>query len=171
MKIKENIWKKVWLTYAVGVALTGFLFLTALGPGVFNHNPSLWYFSWQRYFFSGLCHQLPERSFYLNGVQMAVCTRCFGIYSGLFFGSIIFPLLVILRKKALKGGKILLLISFLIILIDFLGNLSGLWINTNISRFYTGIFLGISFPYYLSDEVFYSLNVTKTKLEGFAWNH
>lgn len=151
--------------------MTGFLFFVALGPGVFNSDPSAWYFSWQRFFFSSLCHQLPERSFYINGVQMAVCTRCFGIYSGLFAGSIIFPLLVIRRKKTLKGGRKLLILSLLIIVIDFIGNLSGLWINTNMSRFCTGIFLGISVTYYLSDEVFYSLKKLKTKMEGFAWNH
>ncbi len=171
MKHEEKNRTKIWATYSAGIALTGFLFFAALGPGIYNSNPTAWYFSWQRFFFSSLCHQLPERSFYINGVQMAVCTRCFGIYSGMFAGSIIFPLLVILRKRSLKGGRILLILSLLIIGIDFVGNLSGLWINTNISRFYTGIFLGVSVTYYLSDEVFYSLKKIKTKMEGFAWNH
>lgn len=27
-----------------------------------------------------ICHQRPERSFHIGGVQLAVCGRCFGLY-------------------------------------------------------------------------------------------
>ncbi len=39
-------------------------------------------------FFAPLCHQLPERCFSLLGFPLAVCQRCFGIYLGLFLGSL-----------------------------------------------------------------------------------
>jgi uncharacterized membrane protein len=29
-----------------------------------------------------ICHQKPERSFFINGLQMAVCARCTGLYIG-----------------------------------------------------------------------------------------
>ena len=29
-----------------------------------------------------ICHQIPERSLYLAGVQLPVCARCLGIYGG-----------------------------------------------------------------------------------------
>jgi uncharacterized membrane protein len=35
-----------------------------------------------------LCHQRPERSFYLWGVQFPVCARCAGIYTGAALGVI-----------------------------------------------------------------------------------
>jgi uncharacterized membrane protein len=28
-----------------------------------------------------ICHQRPERSFHLAGIQMPVCARCFGLYA------------------------------------------------------------------------------------------
>ena len=35
------------------------------------------------YLFGGrICHQIAERSFFLDGAQMPVCARCLGIYAG-----------------------------------------------------------------------------------------
>jgi uncharacterized membrane protein len=33
-------------------------------------------------FGAGICHQIPERSFYVEGSQLPVCGRCFGVYAG-----------------------------------------------------------------------------------------
>ena len=38
---------------------------------------------------SFICHQLPERSFHIEGSQLPVCARCFGIFGGGAFGSVI----------------------------------------------------------------------------------
>ena len=35
-----------------------------------------------------ICHQLPERSFHLQGFQLPVCARCLGIYGGAAVGSV-----------------------------------------------------------------------------------
>ena len=35
-----------------------------------------------------ICHQLPDRSFHVQGSQLAVCARCFGLYAGGALGSI-----------------------------------------------------------------------------------
>jgi hypothetical protein len=43
-------------------------------------------------FFSYICHQMPDRSLHLAGHQMGVCSRCFGVYFGLFAGVAIYPL-------------------------------------------------------------------------------
>jgi len=45
------------------------------------------------FFFSGVCHQIPARCFHLWGEPMAVCARCFGVYSGFLLGSLAFPLI------------------------------------------------------------------------------
>jgi uncharacterized membrane protein len=36
-----------------------------------------------------VCHQLPERSFYLWAAQLPVCARCTGIYAGAAFASLL----------------------------------------------------------------------------------
>jgi hypothetical protein len=44
-----------------------------------------------------LCHQRPERSFFLWGSQMPVCARCTGIYAGAALA-----LLFVARRKAAR---------------------------------------------------------------------
>jgi uncharacterized membrane protein len=41
-----------------------------------------------------ICHQLPDRSFHLHGVQLPVCARCLGLYAGAALGSLaaVFPI-------------------------------------------------------------------------------
>jgi len=155
--------------YFLIVGMLAFLLFAALGPGIYTNDPTVWYFSWQRMLFSALCHQNPGRSFYINSVQMAVCTRCFGIYLSAFTGSVLFPLISVWVKKKFKGGKILLAISLLIIIIDFLGNAFGFWVNTDISRFITGILLGMSVTYMMSAD-FYNSVKHSYNMEELVWN-
>jgi uncharacterized membrane protein len=42
---------------------------------------------------SYICHQRPERSFWVNGLQLPVCARCIGVYAGVVLGSAIAPIL------------------------------------------------------------------------------
>ncbi|MBC7262568.1 MAG: DUF2085 domain-containing protein, partial [Chloroflexi bacterium] len=37
-------------------------------------------------FLSGVCHQFPEHSFFIAGVQMPLCARCTGTYLGALLG-------------------------------------------------------------------------------------
>lgn len=39
-------------------------------------------------FFSGICHQIPERSFHLAGAAIPVCARCLGLYCGFAAGAL-----------------------------------------------------------------------------------
>lgn len=60
------------------------------------------------------CHQIPERSYRLNGNQMPVCSRDVGLFAGLLMGGIVgmflskrFPLtflLIALAPMVLDGG-------------------------------------------------------------------
>ncbi len=35
-----------------------------------------------------ICHQQPDRSFYVAGAQLPVCARCFGLYAGAALGAL-----------------------------------------------------------------------------------
>ncbi len=121
------------------VFLSAALALLALGGGLFGQTDP-WLLQWQHKLFADLCHQQPDRSFWLNGQPMAVCSRCFGLYSGLFMGLIAIPFLgkILIRLNAKK----VLLITFILNIVDVAGDLSGLWQNTHLSRFTTGFLLG-----------------------------
>ena len=133
-------------------AATAFLFLVALGPGLYG-GKSFWMYD----FYSHLCHQDPHRSFTLNGIQMAVCARCLGIYSFLFLGWISMPVFTLLKFNKRKW-----LIGFLIVAIglnlaDILGNNFDFWTNTHYSRFVLGSLFGLSIATLLTTD-FFKLN-------------
>jgi len=89
--------------------------------------------------FSGFCHQIPERSFFLSGYPMAVCCRCFGIYLGLVLGSPGYSPSV---RRTPIGRRIFVFIAGFPLLLDALLPLAGLWQSTAASRFVTGLLLG-----------------------------
>lgn len=56
-----------------------------------------------RWFWGGVCHQLPERSFHWFGAPLAVCHRCVGLYLGFTLGVALWPHLPLgLRQLALR---------------------------------------------------------------------
>ena len=108
---------------------------------------------WTESLFYGVCHQIPSRTFQVDGRLMAVNTRCFGIFSALFLSWLIMPFVRHLATGRTWPGT-LLLIAVSIQIIDFTGNLLQFWVNTNLSRFLTGALLGGAVPLYLIDLFF-----------------
>lgn len=92
--------------------------------------------------FKFICHQLPERSYFMWGVQMPVCARCFGIYSGMVLGLLVYPFF-----KKLNNSKIPQLKTITIfvapILIDAFAQSMGLYTTSNLVRSSTGIWFSI----------------------------
>jgi len=92
------------------------------------------------FFFSRICHQMPERSFALLGYSLAVCHRCSGIYLGFFIGTFIdIPWM----HRSPKIRRFWTLAAIFPLAADFLISYSGLWTNTCVSRFATGLIFGI----------------------------
>ena len=94
-------------------------------------------------FYSFICHQKPERSFYVLGYQFAVCSRCFGVYFGLLAGIATFPLWRIVDDVQ-PLPRLWLFWSLVPIGIDWLLGVFGTWENTFASRFITGLILGFA---------------------------
>jgi len=65
-------------------------------------------------FFNSFCHQLSERSLTIHGKQMAVCSRCAGIYAGIALGAITPPLGFIKRY-----GQVVIWMALTIVALDF----------------------------------------------------
>jgi uncharacterized membrane protein len=91
--------------------------------------------------FSHLCHQIPERSFFIAGHQFAVCARCTGIYAGFAAAVIAYPIFRPLARRDTPDRRWLFLAA-LPLAIDFALGFFGIWENTHWSRFATGGLLG-----------------------------
>lgn len=94
-------------------------------------------------FYSYICHQIPGRSFHVEGEQFGVCSRCFGVYFGLLFGYVIYPLWR--RVDEIEPiSRIWLFLSLIPIGVDWSLTVFGIWENTFTSRFITGMILGVA---------------------------
>jgi uncharacterized membrane protein len=91
--------------------------------------------------FSYVCHQIPERSFFIAGHPFAVCSRCTGLYVGFAAATLVYPLLRSLRVTTTPARKWLFLAAAPLA-IDFSLGYFGIWENTHSSRFLTGLLLG-----------------------------
>lgn len=91
--------------------------------------------------FSLMCHQIPERSFFIAGHKFAVCARCTGLYFGFAAILLAYPLFRSLRSTSAPPRKWLFIAAFPL-LIDFSLTFVGLWENTHTTRLVTGLLLG-----------------------------
>ena len=62
----------------------------------------------------GICHRLPERSFFLNGRQLPLCARCTGTFLGAIVGLVAMLLLGRRRASRLPSVSVLLVLVFFI---------------------------------------------------------
>lgn len=98
--------------------------------------------------FGIVCHQLPERSYFLDGHQLAVCSRCTGIYAGFAFTLLLYPLIRSLKNTDTPPRSWLLLAA-VPLAIDFSVTFFGFWQNTHTSRLLTGALLGSAVVFYV----------------------
>jgi uncharacterized membrane protein len=97
--------------------------------------------------FAPVCHQIPERSFYLFGRPLAVCGRCLGIYLGFLFGTLLYPLGGRLTRIRLPQLRTFLVMSAPIAA-DTAANFLRLWSSSNVLRLATGLLWGLLLPFY-----------------------
>lgn len=135
----------VWLMTAMLVLF--FVTLIVAAPLAHAHGyPASGFVLYQ--VFGRLCHQIPERTFYLDGHPLAVCARCTGIYFGFAAGILIYPLVRSLHRGDTPARRWLILAAVPAI-VDFALGLFGLWENTHLSRSLTGALLGAVAAFYV----------------------
>lgn len=111
--------------------------------------------------FAALCHQLPERSYFIDGHKLAVCSRCTGLYAGFAFTMLLYPLIRPLKTIDWPPREWLIL-SAVPMAIDFGLTFFGIWENTHTSRLLTGILLGVVSVFYVMPGVA-ELSTRKTR--------
>ena len=94
------------------------------------------------YFFSQVCHQIPDRSFHWAGSQMAVCHRCLGVYLGFWLGALLWPWLGHPRRWLLDRPRLLLAPATVLLL-------NVLTPNSPIDRVSTGLLAGFPVALFL----------------------
>jgi uncharacterized membrane protein len=96
-----------------------------------------------------ICHQLPERSFHLAGVQLPVCARCLGIYAGAAAAASIHVLGVGAADSARwrtlgpRAARRVFVVSALPTLVTVALEWAGVWRGTNITRAIAGVAVGV----------------------------
>jgi uncharacterized membrane protein len=95
--------------------------------------------------FAIICHQRPERSFWIFGGSVAVCSRCLGIYLGAALGLLVRTS----RRIALR----LLIAAAALNLCDAMTELAGLHGNWLAIRFVFGLLLGGTAALLISSSV------------------
>ena len=100
---------------------------------------------------SSVCHQLAERSYFYEDVQMPLCARCIGIQFG--FAVSFFFLMTGSRRFAsgLPSVRQMVALSAVmsLFLVDAVLSYSGLSYSTNLRRTLSGLCLGVVIPFIL----------------------
>lgn len=119
-------------------AIGAWCILILAAPVVKDRVPSVGLFLYL--FFSPICHQLPERSFFLFGGQLPVCARCTGIYFGALVGSFF------VRQKS--PSPWFLVVAMIPLALD---GVTQLFFreSTNVIRLATGLIAGFAAVFYL----------------------
>ena len=92
--------------------------------------------------FGIICHQRPERSFWIFGAEVAVCARCLGIYLGAAIG--------LLFRTSRRIALRLLIAAAALNVLDALTELAGLHSNWLVIRYGFGLLLGAAATLFVS---------------------
>ena len=132
--------RRVWLITA-GAVLVWIILITSapllLSSGLETVSSPIYSF------FSYICHQIPERSLHLASHQIAVCSRCFGVYFGLLVGILVYPMWRSIEEVD-PIPRFWLFLSLIPITVDWSLTMFGVWENTHLSRLVTGSILGFA---------------------------
>ncbi len=139
---------QAYRSWVIALTVVAVWLLMIVLPPIFAANGNTGVSSPLYHFFSFLCHQMPDRSFHVLEHQFAVCSRCFGVYFGLLLGLVIYPLWRSIENVD-PLPRIWLFASMVPIGIDWSLGMLDIWHNNHVSRFITGLILGVGCATYI----------------------
>jgi uncharacterized membrane protein len=89
-----------------------------------------------------ICHQRPERSFYIDAAQLPVCARCLGLYAGAALGVLISGLTPTVPPFDVARLRRGLVAAAVPTAITWSSEMFGLWSPGNLTRFIAALPLG-----------------------------
>jgi uncharacterized membrane protein len=96
--------------------------------------------SFMYFFYKPVCHQISDRSFWLDGFAIAVCIRCFSFY----FGGLFVTSIYLFKEKIHMWTMSRYILFILPALLDFLLEKMNFYTNIAGLRLFTGFLLGIA---------------------------
>jgi uncharacterized membrane protein len=132
--------KKIVLFISLGllVWLAGITITPVLGAAAYPFSRKLTAFAY--FFYQPVCHQIPDRSFWIGDFTMTVCIRCFSFYLGGFC----ILLFILFRNKINRWKMSTYFLLMMPAIVDFLLEKFNLYTNFEGLRFFTGLVFGIA---------------------------
>lgn len=93
--------------------------------------------------FATICHQMPDRTFHVDAVPLALCHRCLGVFAGLAMGAGIGLTSRASRERAYRHAGGFIVVALVPLALDWTLDVVGLIRNTTASRFATGAVFGL----------------------------
>jgi len=92
-----------------------------------------------------ICHQRPERSFHLLGIQLPVCARCFGLYASGAIGAVAACMLADrgVERHGLSSLRSALSIAAIPTAVTLVCEWMGLWYPSGAARAIAALPLGV----------------------------
>lgn len=148
-----------FLLLIISITLVVIWLLGITSPLFLSNSNNDFYFI-LKMFYLPVCHQDSSKSFIYNNLQFLVCSRCLGIYLGIFVG-----ITVLISQSLLNKGNILkvkkydlrvILFGIFLMLIDIaLYNLK-IYSYNKIIALITGMIFGTTIIFFIFESIFKS---------------
>jgi uncharacterized membrane protein len=89
-----------------------------------------------------ICHQRPERSFRVAGVQQPVCARCFGLYASGAAGALL-GWAATARRRGISRGRLFFVLAAVPTAVTFLLEFTGVAASSSAIRALAAVPLGL----------------------------
>lgn len=124
--------------------------LGIISPILFNSEKIFWVIQpFLNQVYGTVCHQNHEKTLSINGNYIFVCSRCIGIYLGVFAGS---ALSFLIRFENQNAAKSFLIFTFAFLILDVTFSSLHIYDYSKVIAVITGLLFGTSILYFTLSE-------------------